>query len=125
MDNTVWIVVAVVVALVLIAAMVLTARKQRTVHRRAQAEEIRVDLGKEDAQVRHRESIATVTAARARAAQAEADAKSAEAERLLNVAESHQHEVTASHEEMDKRREHAERLDPSSATGRPGQQTRG
>jgi FtsZ-interacting cell division protein ZipA len=124
MDNTVWIVVGVVVALVLIA-IVLTARKQRTAHRRAQAEEIRTQLVKDDAQVRHRESIAAETAARARAAQAEADAKAAEAQRLQNAAESHQHEVSASREELDKRREHAERLDPSAATGRPGHQTPG
>ncbi|WP_313675365.1 hypothetical protein [Mycolicibacterium sp.] len=75
--------------------------------------------------MRHRESIAAETAARARAAQAEADAKAAEAQRLQNAAESHRHEVSASREELDKRREHAERLDPSPATGRPGHQTPG
>lgn len=124
MDNTVWIIVAVaVVALIVLGVLVWAGRRQRDAKRRAQAEELREQLRKEDVAVRHRESIAVETEARARAAQAEAEAKAAEAARLQHAAEGHRTEVSASREELDKRRAHADSLDPGGAaasTAEPG-----
>ena len=91
MDNTTvaWTVVVVLAALVVIALVLWNARRQRETYRRAQTEELREQLRREDVDVRERESVVTETQARARAAQAEA----AEAERLQNAAESHRNDV--------------------------------
>ena len=66
-DNALWVVVA-VAALVAIGLLLWTVRRQRDAQRRAEAEELREQLRREDAAVRHRESIAAETEARARAA---------------------------------------------------------
>lgn len=114
MDTTntiVWIVV-ILAALVVIGLIFWTGRRQRETHRRAQAEEMREQLRRDDIEVRHREAIAAETEAHARAAQAEADAKAAEAQRLKNAADAHLGEVHASREDLEQRRRHVESLDP-------------
>jgi predicted membrane-bound mannosyltransferase len=113
MDNTavVWIVVAVVVVL-LIAAIAFAARNKRNQRRHVEAERIREDLTTHTAKVDKREALADETAARARAAEAEAEAKAAEAARLKDQANSHRHAVADSREDIEQRREHADRLDP-------------
>lgn len=55
MANTFWIVIAAVVAVMVIAAVMWIARKQRDAQCRARADEIRERLRQEDAQVRQRE----------------------------------------------------------------------
>jgi LPXTG-motif cell wall-anchored protein len=124
MDNTVWIVIAVIAALVLIAGL-LVGRRRRDVHRHAEAEEIREHLRLDEAEVRHRGSLAAETEALARSARAQADAKAAEAERLHSAAESYRGEVSASLEKLDQQRQRAEALDPlpsepAPRSGRPG-----
>jgi LPXTG-motif cell wall-anchored protein len=124
MDNAVWIVIAVIAALVLIAGL-LVGRRKRDVHRHAEAEEIRERLRREEAEVHRRESLAAETEALARSARAQADAKAAEAERLHSAAESHRGEISASREKLDQQRRQAEALDPRGAgsegrSGRPG-----
>jgi biopolymer transport protein ExbB/TolQ len=113
MDRSavVWIVVA-VVAVIVIAALVFAARNKRNQRRHVEAEHIREDLDTHVAKVDKREALADETAARARAAQAEAEAKAAEAARLADRAEGHRGAVAESRDEIDKRREHADRLDP-------------
>jgi len=110
-DNALWVVVA-VAALVAIGLLLWTVRRQRDAQRRAEAEELREQLRREDAAVRHRESIAAETEARARAAQAEAEAKAAEANRLQHAADGHRAEVSSSREELEKRRAQVASLDP-------------
>jgi hypothetical protein len=123
MDNSavVWIVVA-VVAVIVIAALVFAARNRRNQRRHVEAERIRGDLDTHVAKVDKREALADETAARARAAQAEAEAKAAEAARLNDRAESHRGVVAESREDIEKRREHADRLDPRTRVPTDGDQ---
>jgi type IV secretory pathway VirB10-like protein len=123
MDSSavVWIVVA-VVAVIVIAALVLAARNRRNQRRHVEAERIRDDLDTHVAKVDKREALADETAARARAAQAEAEAKAAEAARLNDRAESHRGVVSESREDIEKRREHADRLDPRTRVQTDGDQ---
>jgi DNA anti-recombination protein RmuC len=116
MDNVVWMIIAVAVAILLIAAVVFIARQSRTKKRRVEAERIREQVRDETAKLERREALADETAARARAAKAEAEAKAAEAARLEERAAPHQSEVTASREELNKRWEHADRLNPAART---------
>ncbi|MFZ0831679.1 MAG: hypothetical protein WAM92_01085 [Mycobacterium sp.] len=116
MDNVVWIVVAVVVALLLIAAVVFAVRQSRTKKRRGQAERIREQVRGETVKVERHEALADETAARARAAKAEAEAKAAEAARLEQRASDHQGRAASSREDLDKQREHADSLDPPGRT---------
>jgi FtsZ-interacting cell division protein ZipA len=109
--TIVWIVVA-VVAILVIAALVFAARKRRNQRRHVEAERIREDITTHVTKVERRESLADETAARARAAEAEAEAKAAEAARLKDQADSHREAVAGSREEIEERRQHADRLDP-------------
>ncbi len=109
--TTVWIVVAIVAVLV-IAGLVFAARSRRNQHRHIEAERIREDVTTHIAKVDKREALADETAAKARAAEAEAEAKAAEAARLKNQAESHRESVSASREDIEERRRHADELDP-------------
>ncbi len=113
MDNVVWIVIAVVVAILLIAAVVLIARQGRTRKRRVEAERIHERMREDTVKVERREALADETAARARAAKAEAEAKAAEAARLEDRAAAHQSDVASAREELDKQRERADSLDPA------------
>ena len=116
-NNAVWVVVAVVVALVAVGLLLWTLGRRRDAKRRAEAEELREQLRREDAAVRQREAMAAETAARARAAQAEAEAKAAEANRLQHAAEGHHAEVSSSREELEKRRATVAALDPRGDNG--------
>lgn len=116
MDATaVWTVVVVLAALIAIGLVFWYGRRQREAHLRAQADELREQLRREDVEVRHREAVAAETAARARIAQAESEAKAAEAARLQSAAEAHRSEAVGSREELEQRRRHAESLDPVTA----------
>lgn len=112
MDNVVWIIIAVMVAILLIAAVVFIARQSRTKKRRVEAESIREKVRDETTKVERREALADQTAARARAAKAEAEAKAAEAARLEERAAAHQSKITSSREELNKQQERADSLDP-------------
>jgi hypothetical protein len=111
-NNVVWIVIAVVVALILIGALVWVGRKRQVSRRVAQAEEIREGVRQDHVKVQRREALADETAAKARAAQAEAEAKAAEAARLQENAEKHRTEAAAHREDLDERVQHADSLDP-------------
>lgn len=113
--RTVWIVVVVLAALVVIALVFWGGHRQRETHRRAQGEEMREQLRRDHIEVTHRESIIAEHDARARAAQAEADAKAAEARRLKSAADADRGEVRASREELEQRRQHVESIDPRPA----------
>lgn len=66
--STVWIAVLVIVALVAVALVFWNGRRQRDAHIRAQADELRERLRREDDEVRYR-AWAAQTYARTRAAQ--------------------------------------------------------
>ena len=110
MDTTmIWIIVAIVVVIGIVAVLAFMARNRR---RHAQAEHIREEVGRDTQRVEKREAFAEETQAKARAARAEAEAKAAEAARLEGTAASHRDAVNTSREDLDARREHADALDP-------------
>ncbi|BBY24259.1 hypothetical protein MSTO_44640 [Mycobacterium stomatepiae] len=115
--NTLWIVIALVATLVLIAAVIVAVSATRR-RRHRQAEQIREHARLESAKVERREALAQETAAKARAAQAEAEVKAAEAARLAEHAAEHQSEAAASREQLRERWDHADRIDPR--TGKKG-----
>jgi membrane protein involved in colicin uptake len=111
-SNTVWIIVAVVVAILVIGGLVLAARSRRNTKMHGEAERIRGEVEQESVQVARREALADETAAKARAAAAEAEAKAAEARRLEQRAESHRSSVDTARGDLDERRAHADSIDP-------------
>jgi biopolymer transport protein ExbB/TolQ len=111
-SNTVWIVVAVIAALIVVGALVWVGRKRQISRRAAQADEIREEVRQEQLKLQHREAIADETAAKARAAQAEAEAKAAEAARLEANAAKHREDAAAHREDLDERASRADSLDP-------------
>ena len=111
-NNTVWIVIAIVVAVLVIIALVLVARRATMRRRAREAEEIREQANLESSKVERREALAAETAAKARAAQAEAEAKAAEAARLQDRASAHQTEVASSREQLNEQFQRADHLDP-------------
>jgi biopolymer transport protein ExbB/TolQ len=110
--NTVWIVVAVIAALIVIAALVWVGRNRQISRKTAKADEIREEVRQEHAKVQRREALADETAAKARAAQAEAEAKAAEAARLEENAAKHRDHATTRREELDEKWSEADSLDP-------------
>lgn len=119
--HTLWIVIAVVVALLLIAGVIVASSATRS-RRHRQAEQIREQARLESAKLERREALAQETAAKARAAQAEAEVKAAEAARLQEHAAAHQTEATASREQLQEQWDRADRIDPK--TGKPGKPDR-
>ncbi|KAA0108418.1 hypothetical protein [Mycolicibacterium sp. P1-5] len=111
-NNVVWIVIAVIVALIVIAALVWVGRKRQMSRRVTQAEEIREGVRQDHVKVQRREALADETAAKARAAQAEAEAKAAEAARLKDNAEKHRTDAASHRQDLDERAQHADSLDP-------------
>jgi FtsZ-interacting cell division protein ZipA len=112
-STVIWIIVAVVVGLLLIAAVIAVATRSRTKRRVREAQTIRERAREETTRVERREALGGETAAKARAAQAEAEAKAAEAARLQERAATHQSGAAASREELEKQFAHADRIDPS------------
>ena len=113
-NTTVWIVIAVIAALIVVAALVWVGRNRQLARRRAQAEEIREEVRQDEIKVARREALAEETAARARAAQAEAEAKAAEAARLQENADKHRSQAAEHRDDLDERRSQADSLDPDS-----------
>ena len=111
-NNVVWIVVAVLVALVVIGLVVFAARKAGNKRRVQQADRIREEVDQESLRVEKRAALLEETEAKARAAKAEADVKAAEAARLADTAATHRNAVTSSREDLAARRDHADELDP-------------
>ncbi len=111
-NTTVWIVIAVIAALIVVAALVWVGRNRQLARRRAQAEEIRDAVRHDEIKVARREALADETAAKARAAQAEAEAKAAEAARLQENAQKHRSQAAEHREDLDERLSRADSLDP-------------
>ncbi len=111
-SNIIWIVIAALVAVLLIAALIIAVR--RATHRSLmrQAEEIRERAKLEKTRVERRQAVADETAAKARAAQAEAEAKAAEAARLQERAAMHQSEAATSRERLQEQWQRADSIDP-------------
>ena len=120
-NNTVWIVVAVVVAIIVIAAIVFAARKAQHRRRVQESDRIREEVHSDSQRVQRQAALVEETEAKARAAKAEADAKAAEAARLAGTAAGRRDALTHSQEDIDARREHADRIDPR--TGRDTDET--
>ena len=112
-SNIVWIVIAALVAIAVIAGLVIAANRAKRRRQIQEAEGIREQARTDTARVERREALAQETAARARAAQAEAEAKAAEAARLQDRAAAHQSEVATSREQLDEQWKRADTLDPT------------
>ena len=108
-NTMIWIIVAIVVAIGIVAVLAFLARNRR---RHVQAEHIREEVGQESQRVEKRQAFADETQAKARAAKAEAEVKAAEAARLEETAASHRDAASSSREELDAQRERADALDP-------------
>lgn len=117
-SNTLWIIIAAVVAVIAVVGLALLARNKRLHSQREEANRLRTELDSEREQVAKRQALADETDARARAAAAEAEAKAAEARRLADRASSHQETVAAHLDDLDERRKHIDRLDPDVKTGK-------
>lgn len=115
-STIVWIVVAAIAAILVIAAVMWMAQNQRNRRRHGEAESIRDQAKEETVRVQRREALAQETSAKARAAQAEAEAKGAEAARLQERAAAHQGEVTTSRGKLNEQFERADTLDPATKT---------
>lgn len=103
-STIIWIVVAVLVVLALIAVAVRLSGRRKLDRQRTKADEIRQEAASEEATVRRHEAEAAEQDALARQARAESDRKAAEAEKLQLAAEERGEQASA------KRTEHADRL---------------
>lgn len=111
METWLWIVLAVIVIALVIAAAMAGMRKQRT-RNVDKAESIREEAAEDATVLAQRESKADELAARARAAEAEADAKAAEASRLAATAERQQASLADERTSLDERLQQADEVDP-------------
>jgi cbb3-type cytochrome oxidase maturation protein len=111
-STIVWIVIAVVAAVLVLAALTWAGRSRRNHKLHGEAERIRGEVEQESAQVARRQALADETAAKARAAKAEAEVKAAEGDRLEERAQSHRSSVETSRDDLDERRAHADSIDP-------------
>ncbi len=115
-STIVWIAVVVVALILLVAAIVWTARKKRTEHRRVQAGDIREKAVEQSHEVGRREALPDETAAKARAAQAEAEAMAAHSEGLQHQAQARLTDAATSRSELNGEFERADKIDPDSPT---------
>ncbi|MCV7226325.1 hypothetical protein [Mycolicibacterium komossense] len=111
-NTTMWIVIGIVAAVLVLGALAWAARSRRNHKLHSEAERIRGEVEQESAVVARREALADETAAKARAAKAEAEVKAAEAARLEERAQSHRVSVESSRDDLDERRAHADSIDP-------------
>jgi FtsZ-interacting cell division protein ZipA len=121
-NTVIWIVIAAIVAIVLIALAVLITQKATQRRRRLEARNIRQEVQADTTRVEKREALAEETASKARAAQAEAEAKAAEAARLEQRAAAHREQTATSRDELRQRAEHADTLDPTPSDSETRQQ---
>ncbi|QNG20253.1 hypothetical protein G4H71_13080 [Rhodococcus triatomae] len=115
-STLVWIVVAVVAAVLVLGALVWVARNRRNERRHIEAGEIR-DLAEEESfHVGRREALADEATDRARVARAEADAMAEEAAELQQRAADRRHLAAHSREELNRQWDRADTIDPASST---------
>ena len=113
MDSTVvWIIVAILVALALVALLVWLSRRRAPTQKTKQADSLRQDAQEREVEVRRRQAEAAEVDARARQAQAEADAKAAQAEQLAATAQEREAAATTSREDLDDQYRTADEIDP-------------
>ncbi len=111
-STIVWIVVAAVVVLALLAVIAMAMKKKRDEHNRGRANELREQAAAQSTGVQQREAEARQTEAEARRTQAEADQKAAEAERLAAQASDKQSTAATYRQERDDNLRQADDLDP-------------
>ena len=113
-STIVFIIVAAVAAILLIAGLAWVARNKRNQQRHVEAGKIRDDARQETLLVKQQEALAEETAAKARAAQAEADVKAAQASGLQQQAAVHRGEAVTSRDHLNEQWDRADKLDPAS-----------
>ena len=111
-NSVLWIVIAAVVAIAVIAVVVFFTRKAGNRCKQQQADQLRAEVEHDSARVNRQASLVEEAEAKARAAQAEAEAKAAEASRLADTASTRRDALSSSQDELASRRAHADKLDP-------------
>jgi len=111
-STIIWIVVAVLVVLAVIAVAVRMSGSRKQDRQRSKAGDIRQQAASEESTVRQHEAEAAEQDALARQARAEADRKAAEAEKLQLGAEERGEQATAKRTEHSDRLRSADEVDP-------------
>lgn len=111
-STIVWIIVAVLVVLALIAVAVMLSGRRKLDRQRAKAGDIRQQAASEETTVRRHEAEAAEHDAVARQARAEADRKAAEAEKLQLAAEERADQASTKRSEHSDRLRSADEVDP-------------
>ena len=119
-STIVWIVVAVIVVLAIIAFVVSRSRGRRVEAERNKAAEIRDEAAEHDRRLRAEEAESAETRARAQMAEAEAQKRQLEAERLASEAEDRSQGAEAVRQERDERLRMADKHDPDVRTDKEG-----
>lgn len=115
-STIVWIIVAVVVLLVVLAIAGVFGKKKKTEHDRSRAQELREQAAAQSTGVQQHEAQARETEAEAKAARAEAERRAAEAQRLEAEAADKRSTAAGYREERDERLRQADELDPDRDT---------
>lgn len=109
MDSTqiIWLVVAIVVVLVIVAVLIVVNRRRKHGQERARVKATNLRQEALDTEITAKEREAEAARARAGALEAEA-----EAERRRREADEHTEGVQSLRDDVDERRERADRIDP-------------
>ena len=110
-DLLLWIILA-IIAIAVIVALLMAARKKKVERDRVHAGELRERAAAQATDVQKREAHARETEAEAAAARAEAERKQAEAQRLAAEAEERRRSADAQHQEHQEHLRRADELDP-------------
>lgn len=111
MDPLIWIVLA-VIAVAIVVALLMAARKKKAERDRVHAGELRERAAAQATDLQKREAHARETEAEAAAARAEAERKQAEAQRLAAEAEERRRAADVQHQEHQDHLRRADELDP-------------
>jgi FtsZ-interacting cell division protein ZipA len=119
-STIVWIVLAVIVVLAIVAFVVSRSRGRRVEAERNKAAEMRNEAAEHDRRLRAQEAESAETRARAQLAEAEAQKRQLEAERLASEAEDRSQSAEAVRRERDERLRLADKRDPDVRTDKEG-----
>lgn len=120
MTTTIWIVIAIVVVLAIVAFVVSRSRGQRVETHRAEAADLREEAAEHDRRLREQEAEATRARAQAQLAEADAQQQRLEAERLAERADHHSEGAAAVRSERDEQLRQADLRDPDVRTDDDG-----
>lgn len=129
-QDIIWIIVAVVVALLLLGLLAMALKKRsehQTSAKRKEAGQLRQEAAQRGVKVRRREAEAAAVDADARKARADAELRAAEADRLEMEAKKRRRAAASERSEVDQKWDRAEHIDPDGPRSRqqPVEEERG